>query len=147
MDANKLWADMKRMIEELDQLAPWRSWARKHKVKLHVSQWCDANNAYVMPAGLDQLYLRPMRLFPFETYLNPPPRDPNEPEFMVVTSQAFLDTARRLLNPEGLAFFQVPEQEIAEYIAWLKADLPEPSDRKRSDRRRPGNGFLDMSTS
>lgn len=91
--------ELREIVERFRLLTPWVEWARRHRVALHFSDYAALNQAYVCAPGLDA-------------------------EYLVVAHPDLFRTIRRLMPDLR---FPITDQEIAEMIAWHKAELREPS--------------------
>lgn len=92
-----------RQFAELAMLAPWRPWARRHPVQLRFS-------AYTPPATLYVLSVED-------------PITERVGYTVVVAEIGWRDLRAKMQVPAD-----VPDQDLAEYLAWHQAPLEESSD-------------------
>lgn len=96
--------DMLQTLRELmarnRELFPWRDWGKRHTVALILSEWLELDQAFVMTPG-------------------------SETEFVVAIHPETMREVRVLFIDHRV---RPTDQEIAEFMAWSKAEMPEPPD-------------------
>jgi hypothetical protein len=98
---NDMFATIQRLYDEQRVLCPWRDWAKRHPVELILNDYAPDGQIFVLAPTISSSHL-------------------------VVSAAETFRQLRQLMTSMNSPF-PIRDQELAEMIAWWKADLKEPA--------------------